>query len=65
MQRPARPRPALAACLVDQRSPLRASMPQKRIRLAPQAELQALFAENAVKSLFDDAALLLQQCLAK
>ena len=49
----------------DQRAALRAREAQKRPALAPQAELQAVFAEDAVERFLHDPGLLVQQGLAK
>lgn len=51
--------------LVDQTAALRPRMFEKSIRLAPQTELQALFAEDAVEGLFNDPAFLLHERLAQ
>jgi predicted GNAT family N-acyltransferase len=55
----------MSDALINNCFALRASMPQEAVRLAPQAELQALFAEYAIERLFDNPAFLREQCAAE
>jgi hypothetical protein len=55
----------MSDALINYRFALRAGMPQEAVRLAPQAELQALLAEYPIKSLFDNPAFLCEQCAAE